>query len=91
MNKKELVEALAVQNDTTKKSMGEMVDAVLETVTAALEAGEDVEFYGFGKFKIGTKKAYTARNPKTGEPVAVPEKTTVTFKASKRLKDIVNG
>ena len=91
MNLKEMITVLADMRGTTKKAEEEHLRTVLETITATLETGENVEIYGFGKFKIGSRKAYTARNPSNGEPVDVPEKTTVTFKAAKKLKDMVNG
>jgi nucleoid DNA-binding protein len=38
---------------------------------------------GFGSLKRVTKPARMARNPRTGEPVQVPARETVVFKASK--------
>lgn len=40
---------------------------------------------GFGSFNVVDKPARTARNPRTGEAVQVPAKTTVTFKPSKTV------
>ena len=48
-----------------------------------------LELYGFGKFKLSDRKAYTARNPQTGDPIDVPAKTVVTFRPAKRLKEAV--
>ena len=89
MNKKELANVLAEAKDTTKKDAKETIEMILDIMTDTLENGEDVELYGFGKFKLGTRKAYTARNPQTGDPIDVPEKTVVTFKAAKALKEAV--
>jgi DNA-binding protein HU-beta len=89
MNKKELAAALAEVKNTTKKEAGETVDALMELMVNTLSNGEDVELFGFGKFKLSTRKAYTARNPQTGEPIDVPEKRVVTFKAAKALKEAV--
>lgn len=89
MNKKELVNVLAEDLDTTKKAAGELVETVLGAIKEELSTGENVELYGFGKFKISQRKAYTARNPKTGEPIDVPAKQVVTFKPAKALKEAV--
>lgn len=43
---------------------------------------EPVKLRGFGTFKRTDRAARTSRNPKTGEPVAVPAKIVMTFKAS---------
>ncbi len=91
MNKKELVFVLAEANDETKKSTSERLEQVIELITDTLADGENVELYGFGKFKLSERKAYTARNPQTGAPVEVPAKKVVTFKPAKRLKDAVKG
>lgn len=45
-----------------------------------------VTIQGFGSFTWVTKKARTARNPKTGEAVDVPAKETLKFKASSQLE-----
>ncbi len=36
------------------------------------------------------KERHSARNPKTGKLVYVPEKNKVRFKASKKLKEFIN-
>lgn len=89
MNKKELVNVLADANDETKKSTSERLEQIIELITETLADGENVELYGFGKFKLSERKAYTARNPQTGAPVDVAAKTVVTFKPAKRLKEAV--
>jgi len=89
MNKKELAAALAEAKQTTKKDAAEIIDSVIDIMSNTLSNGEDVELYGFGKFKLSSRKAYTARNPQTGAPIEVPEKRVVTFKAAKSLKEAV--
>lgn len=60
----------------------EQARAVFSAV-ATLAADESVIVRGFGSFKTVTRKARTARNPKTGEEVLVPEKIQLSFKAAK--------
>ncbi|HIJ95803.1 MAG TPA: hypothetical protein HPP94_08730 [Desulfuromonadales bacterium] len=56
----------------------------VKAVFAAIKASpEPVIIKGFGTFKTVTRKARTARNPKTGEAIQVPAKTVLTFKAAK--------
>lgn len=52
--------------------------------------GEDIQWTGFLTIKTGVRKAYTGRNPKTGEPVEVPQKKTIKIAAAKVLKDKLN-
>jgi integration host factor subunit beta len=45
-----------------------------------------LEFRDFGVFETKLRKARKAQNPKTLEPVAVPEKRTVKFKVGRLMK-----
>ena len=55
----------------------------------ALKNKKKIELRGFGTFFIKKiKEKYSARNPKTGELIYVPEKNKVRFKPSKKLKKI---
>lgn len=67
------------------KQAGIKVDEVKAafTAVATLAADERVTIKGFGSFQFKTKAARTAKNPKTGEAVQVPEKIVLAFKAAK--------
>lgn len=91
MNKNELIAAVADQCEMTKAQAGDAVDAVLDTVTGALKSGDDVRLLGFGNFAVADRKATTARNPRTGEPINVPASKAPKFKAGKALKEAVNS
>ena len=60
-------------------------EAVLETLTAALKAGERIDWRGFGVFKVREAKARQARNPRTGEMVAVPAKRWLPLSLARSL------
>ena len=91
MTKAGLVEQAAgvVGPRVTKKDCGLVVDAFLAAVKDALERGEGIEIRGFGTFKVRHRKARTARNPKTGEPVEVPARPAPVFQPSILLRDRV--
>lgn len=67
------------------------VNAVLETITAALERGDRVELRGFGAFSVRHRDARTGRNPRTGEKVEVPAKAAPFFRAGKELRQKVDA
>lgn len=79
MFKKELVDYCAREAMTTKRD----TEAVIEAFVKAVEFHPEVSLRGFGTFKHVKQAARTARNPRTGEAVAVPEKTVLKFHASK--------
>jgi len=91
MTKADLVEQVAVATGLTKRDVGVVVDLLLETISRALAEREHIEIRGFGSFKAKTKKARTARNPRTGERVDVPEKVVPYFKASRELIKLVDS
>ena len=90
MNKAELIEAVAAAADLPKASAGRALDAVLDNITGALKEGDQVVLVGFGTFSVKDRAARTGRNPKTGEPIAIPAAKIPGFKAGKALKDAVN-
>lgn len=56
-------------------------------IKEAGKAGEaTLAVNGFGSFKLVTKKARKARNPKTGESIDVPEKTALKITISSAIK-----
>lgn len=91
MTKADLVEqvAEAIGPGVTKKDCALVVDAFLNAVKRALANGENIEIRGFGTYKVKRRKARMARNPRTGEPVEVPERYVPVFKASKVLRNRV--
>ena len=50
MNKNELVRVIADKVEFTLKDTTAVVDAMVEAITKALKAGEEVNIAGFGKF-----------------------------------------
>lgn len=62
------------------------VNAIFDAMISSLASGQRIEIRGFGSFDINHRPPRTARNPKTGEKVAVPEKFVLQFKAGKALK-----
>ena len=83
----DLIAKVAEGTDLSRAKAGEVVDTVFAAITGALKEKEEVRLVGFGTFAAATRKASTGRNPRTGEEMAIPESTTVRFKAGKGLKD----
>ena len=86
MNKSEMIEKLAEKKGLSVKKAEEIVCTIFDAMTDALLAGERIEIRGFGSFVVNDYKAYTGRNPKTGEAIAVKPKRLPFFKVGKELK-----
>ncbi len=91
MTKQELVELVASKTGLTKADSSRALDAVLEGITSGLKKNGKVAFIGFGTFTAKTRAAREGINPLTKQPISIPEKTVVTFKAGTKLKDAVNN
>ncbi len=91
MNKTELIARVAEKTDLTKKAAGDAVEAVLETITEALSAGDKVTIVGFGTFEVRDRAARRGVNPATGEAIDIPASRVPAFKAGKSLKEKVGG
>jgi DNA-binding protein HU-beta len=90
VNKNDLVAAVADETGLSKGDSAGAVDAVFDSITAALRGGEEVRLVGFGSFSVAHRAASEGRNPRTGEKINIPASKQPKFKAGKGLKDAVN-
>ncbi|MEP6867756.1 MAG: integration host factor subunit alpha [Novosphingobium sp.] len=68
-----------------------LVESILNLMSDAMEAGENVKVSGFGTFLLRDKSQRVGRNPKTGVEVPITPRRVMTFRASQMLKDRVAG
>ena len=90
MNKAELIEAVAESAEMTKAEASRAIDAVVSSITAAMQKQDDVSLIGFGTFTVRERAARAGRNPQTGETIQIAAAKVPAFKAGKALKDAVN-
>jgi DNA-binding protein HU-beta len=90
MTKAELVAAIADKTGLNRTQAKDALEAVLESVTASLKAGQEVRLVGFGSFVPVARKAGTARNPRTGETVKRAASNTARFRVGEGLKSALN-
>lgn len=89
MNKTELIAAAAEHSGITKKDAERVINAAIDTITAALAKGDKVQLTGFGTFEVTERKARVGRDPRTREAIQIPATKVPTFKPSQALKDNV--
>jgi len=90
MNKTELVDAMAESADISKAAASRALDGLIDAITSALKAGDQVNVVGFGSFSVRERAARTGRNPQTGAEIEIKASKNPAFKAGKALKDAVN-
>jgi integration host factor subunit beta len=90
MNKLDLIIALKDENGLTKSEAKAVVNLFFNEMANALANGDRVEIRGLCSFFVKNYKAYSGRNPKTGEPPQVKSKKLPFFKCGKELKERVD-
>jgi DNA-binding protein HU-beta len=89
MNKGELVDAIALKAEVTKKDADVLLSAFLNSIMEAVAAGDKVTLVGFGSFEPRERAAREGRNPQTGASLQIPATTVPGFSAGKQFKDLV--
>jgi len=91
MTRSELIEKLSSQQTHLSFADVELaVRAIIDQLGSALAHGERIEIRGFGSFALHHRPPRVGRNPKTGEPVALPGKYVPHFKPGKALRERVD-
>ena len=86
ITKKELIDRIADATDGRRVQVKKVVQRFLDEIIGELGRGNRLEFRDFGVFETKIRAARKAQNPKTLEPVDVPEKRTVKFKVGRLMK-----
>jgi DNA-binding protein HU-beta len=89
MNKSELISKMAELAGVPKVQAEKLLDALIQAITEAVEKGSAVRLIGFGTFEVVRRAERAGRNPRTGEPLKIPEKKVVRFRAGKKLNKAV--
>ena len=81
MNKGQLKDAIAEAAGLSGADAERALDAVLDTITKSVAAGEKVTIPGFGTFERRERSARTGRNPQTGAEIQIAASKVPGFKA----------
>ena len=91
LTKAQLADLLFEHIGLNKRESKDMVDAFFDLIVQSLVDGQDVKLSGFGNFQIRTKAPRPGRNPRTGEAIPITARRVVTFHASTKLKEQIQG
>ncbi len=90
MNKSQLIKALSEELKLPLSTTLGIVNTILDSMTDALVAVDNVEIRGFGSFTVRHYQPYESKNPKTGIVTQVKAKKLPFFKVGLELKRAVN-
>ena len=86
MTKKEIVKTISEEIGLTQLKTKEIVQKTFDAIIDTLVTDGRIELRNFGVFEVKKRAARSARNPRTGDKVLVPEKLVVTFKPGKEME-----
>jgi integration host factor subunit alpha len=87
----DLVRAVARFTGLKQKMAAETVHRVFTEIEDALMQGDRVNLSSFGTFRVKTRAARLARNPRTGAAIPIPARKVVSFRPGKELKNRVDA
>lgn len=91
MTKSELIDVVAEKLKMQHNTAEQIVNLMLDQMTATLVNNGRIEIRGFGSFVNRNYEPYKGRNPRTGESIDVKPKRLPFFKVGKELRERVDG
>ena len=90
IGKLDLIELVSEKGNFTKSESTRAVECILSIIKDSVKNEKEVQIRKFGSFVPAIQKAFTGRNPSTGDSIEVAEKKTLRFKPSKLFKKYIN-
>ncbi len=91
MNRQDLIDAIAPRTGESEAVTGEAFNAVLDTITRAVTAGDAVQLARFRAFSPRQRAARTGRNPSMGDDIRHASAKTAKFTAGKAFRESVRA
>jgi len=89
MTKSELIEKIHAATGMSRCAAMKMLNAMTKIITQQVAEGETVQISGFGQFQAKAWPARAGKDPRTREPVWLPETKLPAFKPSAHFKSAV--
>jgi DNA-binding protein HU-beta len=89
MTKDEMIEAVQKECEDlelSKKAASNIIDAVFDTMGAAIKNEARFSYPNFGTFKVTERAARKGRNPRTGAEIKIKASKTVKFAPAPKFK-----
>ena len=90
VTRKELALSVNEKLGLSQRNASEMVDTIFSTMKETLVSGESLKLVQFGTLSVRDKAPRRGRNPRTGESMIITKRKMVSFRPSKRLRELLN-
>ncbi len=87
----DLATRLVYQVGLNRREARALVNVLLDEMSEALVAGEDLHVWSFGNFILRDKAARPGRNPRSGREAIISPRRVVTFRPGQKLRKQVEG
>ncbi len=91
LTRKELTETLANKLGFSQSSCSLIVDTFLDGMKQTMVGGQSIKLVHFGTFTVRNKSPRRGRNPRTGDTITIKKRQAISFRPSKKLRDLVNS
>lgn len=88
MVKTDLISRAAEAANVAHPAARRAVEALFESLSAALERGDQVVLRRLGRFRVVPRKTGVARNPRTNEAMGIPRGRVVRFRPATDLRNL---
>lgn len=86
-----LTEKLHKEIGFSIKDCNKIVDAVIEELINGVKSCGSMKISSFGSLSVKEKKERIGRNPKTKKTALIKSRKVIAFKASSKLKKLINN
>ena len=86
-----IAEVAAKTTGYTQKAVGEILDAMLDTIQTKVQQGNRVTIPGFGTWQQTERSARVGTNIRTGQKITIPAQRSVRWTAGSEFKNAVKG
>lgn len=90
VTRKELSISINERLGISQRNAAKMVDTIFAAMKDTLVNGESLKLVQFGTLTVRGKSPRRGRNPRTGEAMTITKRKMVTFRPSKRLRELLN-
>jgi len=87
MNKNEIINEVARKTGLSRREAEVGIQTMLDLIAHELTRGGKVTLTGFGTFDVGSRRARSGVNPRTGQPIKISASKMPRFKPSRIMKD----
>ena len=91
MNRIELIEKLVKAHGFSNAEAGRVVQTFVSTIIESVKKNDGLSLTGFGSFKLVSKAARKARNPRTGETIKIGARKVPKFTPGAAFLDAVDA